>query len=68
MCNAIVEQAAKDYRWALRRLKHHPKDDRGRTVKWEVERFFRSDWYRLLTNVDANIIMKAIQKEVGVAA
>jgi hypothetical protein len=33
-------------------------------MKNEVERFFRSDWYRELTSVDGNILIKKLKSEV----
>ena len=42
LANAIVLQAVKDYRTALKRVARHPKDRDGLATKNECERFFRS--------------------------
>jgi hypothetical protein len=34
-------------------------------MKNEVERFFHSDWYRELTSVDGNVLIKKLQAEVS---
>ena len=65
LSNAIIIQAAKDYRKALKRLKEHPHDTDARGVKDECERFFRSYWYSQLTNVDGEILIKKLQAEVS---
>lgn len=57
LANAIVLMAVKDYRDALEELK------KAQDMKNEVERFFRSDWYRELTSVDGEILIKKLQEE-----
>lgn len=44
LINAIILQAVKDYRTAL--------DDENTSGIRECERFFRSDWFTFLTDVD----------------
>lgn len=55
LCNGIVLQAVKDYRTAL--SKH---DEEGAK---SMERFFRSPWYKHLTNVDGEYLIEKIRKE-----
>lgn len=64
LANAIVLQAAKDYRTALRRLNHDPYDYAARMKIKELERFFLSSWYAVLTNVDGELLMERLRKEV----
>ena len=64
LANAIVSQAAKDYRKALKRLKKHPSNETALYPKREVERFFRSDWYASLTMVDPEMLIKRLNEEV----
>ena len=64
LANAIVLQAVKDYREALSQLKRNPKYKDALTVKEECERFFRSGWYRLLTKVDGEMLIKKLREEV----
>lgn len=64
LANAIVLQAVKDYRDALRTLKKHPRRSGARSVKNDCERFFRSSWYQTLTSVDGEILMRKLNEEV----
>lgn len=43
LANAIVIQAAKDYRTALRKLKRNPRNHLAKGEAESIERFFRSD-------------------------
>ena len=65
LANAIVIQAAKDYRKALKILKRYPRYEPAKAVVAEVEEFFRSDWYRMLTSVDAEMLMRKIRREIN---
>lgn len=60
---AIIVQAAKDYRRALRSLKRDPKSRYGLGKKQEVERFFRSEWYKIMTDVEGEFLIQKIQEE-----
>lgn len=65
LANAIVEEAAKDYRSALKAL---ARDSDNAYIQDEVkslERFFRSRWYGILTNVDGEYLMERLRAEVG---
>ena len=65
LANAIVLQACKDYRSAyIRYLRRYGLPDRTDPQLAELERFFRSDWYKTLTSVDGEYLMKRIQDEV----
>ena len=67
LCNAIVAQAAEDYRDSLKELKRDP-DDRFALIRaGEIERFFKSEWCRKLTKVDPFYIRDRIRAEVGVS-
>lgn len=57
LANAIVVQAAKDYRKALRQLRRNPRYETARNEKNEVERFFHSEWFHYLTNVDPDYLL-----------
>ena len=63
LANAIVVMAAKDYRHALRIQRRNPDSQAARIKIDEIERFFRSDWYRLLTDVDGEILIKKLREE-----
>jgi len=64
LANSIILQAVKDYRGALKKLKKRPNYEPAKIMKNEVERFFRSDWYRELTSVDGSILIKKLRAEV----
>ena len=63
LANAIVTMAAKDYRSALRHLKRYPDSESAVSAKRELEAFFHSEWYSLLTTVDCNLILNRIREE-----
>lgn len=65
LANAIVIQAAKDYRKALKTLKRYPRYEPAKAMVAEVEEFFRSEWYRILTSVDAEMLMRKIRREIN---
>ena len=63
LANAVIVQAAKDYRTSLRRLRRKPKSRTALDEIADLEEFFRSDWYRILTNVDGELLMRLIKEE-----
>ena len=63
LANAIVIMAAKDYRHALRIQRRNPDSQAAKLKIDEIERFFRSDWYRLLTNVDGEMLINKLREE-----
>ena len=63
LANAIVAQAAKDYRMAIRRLRTHPGSQQAAVMKRECEQFFHSRWYGILTGVDPDYILNRIREE-----
>ncbi len=64
LANAIVLQAAKDYRKTLKTLRMHPKSRSAKADRDELERFFRSPWYASLTSVDGGTLIRKLQEEV----
>jgi hypothetical protein len=64
LANAIVEQAVRDYRAALKDLKENPHNREAQAEKDSILRFFRSQWYTCLTQVDAEYLIKRLDKEV----
>ena len=59
--NSIVLLAVKDYRVALKKLKKWPRNESAKIMKDEVERFFRSAWYRELTSLDGEFLISKLQ-------
>lgn len=62
LTNAIILQAVKDYRRALKGFSLNGKSSAA--VVADCERFFRSEWYSQLTNVDGEYLIINIRKEV----
>ena len=63
---AIVLQAVKDYRKALKTLKNRPDSRSALNTKQETEQFFRSGWYTSLTSINPRLVMDEIKREVGI--
>lgn len=71
---AIVEQACKDYEWALRYLNRldHPgltltlsqkeKVEKGRMFVDSCERFFRGAWFSRLVDLDGETLIETLRK------
>ena len=64
LANAIILQAVKYYRMALKSLKANPRNRTAMADKDEIERFFRSDWFSVLTSVDGEMLIRSLQMEV----
>ncbi len=64
LINAIVTQAAHDYIKALKQLKGNPRYWAALQKKKEIERFFLSDWYGMLTKVDPEYLLEQLRKTV----
>ena len=66
LANAIVEQAVKDYRTAQARVKANPESaDHAKVEVRQLERFFRSSWFEVLTDVDGRLVLSRLKKEVA---
>lgn len=69
--NAIVEQAVIDYRKARKHISMciTPEDlqncDREKATISEVEAFFTSTWFELLTDVDGRFLISRLRKEAA---
>ena len=66
LANAIVLQAVKDWRSAVKTLKKRPRYDPAKQMKEECERFFRSDWFEQLTGVDGSVILRKLKQEENI--
>lgn len=64
LANAIIVLAVKDYRTVLRRYMRYPNDRENRSERQSLERFFRSGWFGVLTDLDGEVLMASIQREV----
>ena len=66
LANAIVLQAVKDWRSAVRTLKKRPRYDPAKQMRDECERFFLSDWFEELTSVDGRVILRKLKQEENI--
>ena len=64
LANAIVEVAVKDYKTALKYHYAHPERNEYAAEVAELEKFFRSGWYGMLTNLDGEYLMAGIRRMV----
>ena len=64
LMNAVVLQAADDYRRALKTLKEDPDDRDAALMKEEVEQFFRSQWFTALAGIDGDWLIQKLTKEI----
>ena len=65
---AIVINAVNDYRKALRKLRKYPDNEAALSEKRELERFFRSNWCSMLSDIDGDVIINKIQQMEGKVA
>ena len=59
VAHGIILQAAEDYREALKT----PKRESSKNTIKECERFFRGEWYRVLTNLDGETLIRMLREE-----
>ena len=64
LANAIVELAVKDYKTALKYHYRHPNRKEYADDVSRLERFFRSGWYGMLTNLDGELLMNGVRRMV----
>lgn len=66
LANAIVLRAVDDYREAQRDLEVNPRYPLALRTVSDVERFFHSGWFSVLTSLDGVVLMQKLQKECNV--
>ncbi len=64
--NAVVLQAVKDYRDAVKKLSRGKKNTTAERTKSECERFFKSSHFNIFTNLDGNVLLSQLEKEAGI--
>lgn len=64
LANAIIVQAIKDYRNVLRAIHNFSKDASVLRECRRIEKFFRSEWFSVLTDVDPEYLIGKIKAEV----
>ncbi|MCI6652368.1 MAG: hypothetical protein MSH11_02950 [Ruminococcus sp.] len=63
LANAIILQAVKEYKLSLKALRRYPHDSSASYRKREVEQFFRSKWFKELTDADAEFIINGLKED-----
>lgn len=64
LANAIILQAASDYRRNLKKLRKNPQNRDVMNEVLQIEKFFRSPWYQALTTVDGEFLIQKLRKEI----
>ncbi len=62
--NAIVLQAVKDYKAAQRVLRKKPDSKPAKAMIRECDRFFRSSWYEMLTDIEPDCLLRNVKGKV----
>ena len=63
LANAIIQQAAKDYRSARTALGKDSENVAATAMRSETERFFRSAWFGQLTSIDGEWLLEKLEEE-----
>ena len=63
LANAVILQAVRDWRDACRINKSYPENFAEERKRKDIERFFRSDWFSVLTNLDGRLLLRKLQEE-----
>ena len=64
LANAIIVQAVKDFKPAYRRLKRHPNDKLAQDTVREITKFFCSDYFCALSDLDGPALLNRIMREM----
>ncbi len=62
--NAIILQAVKDYRAALKRVRKNPQNRMAIDEALTIEKFFRGPLFGVITNVDPEFLIGKLQEEI----
>ena len=65
LANAVVLQAVRDYRDAVKKLSRGKKNYAAESTKHECERFFKSQHFNTFTELDGRAILSLLEKEVA---
>ena len=63
LANAIVLQAAKDYRAARRKIRKKPDNREAQAEIASIRRFFLSQWFSELSEADGSYILRKLDGE-----
>ena len=63
LANAVVLQAVKDYRDAVKKLSRGKTNTAAEHMKNECERFFKSGHFNIFTELDGKVLLSQLEKE-----
>ena len=64
LANAIIVQAVIDYKAVYKVLQKNPNDRIAQDQARHIKRFFHSRWFRTLTSVDGEYLVRMIENEI----
>mgnify|MGYP006907969647 CR=1 FL=1 len=66
LANAIIIQAVKDFRKCIKVVKCNGRNKEQAIKEMrEIVGFIKSPWFRVLTNLDPQVLLKKLQEEVN---
>ena len=65
LADAIILQAAEDYRRLTRRLIAHPDELDKESEKRRIERFLCSPWFGVLSELDGRRLLRDLKADLG---
>ena len=65
LADAIILQAAEDYRRLTRRLITHPDELDKKSEKRRIERFLCSPWFGVLSELDGRRLLRDLKADLG---
>lgn len=63
LAHAIILQAVRDYRDVRKILKKYPKHELSLKMQEEIEEFFLSDWFTVLTKLEGKTLLEKLREE-----
>ena len=64
LAHAIILLAVRDYRKVLHTLSLYPHNRAAQYERGNIEQFFRSGWFGILTSLDPEILISKLKAEV----
>ena len=65
LANAVIVQAAKDYRLAQYRNMKRPEQENTLREIRSLETFFRSKWFAVLSTLDGKRLLRDLREQMG---
>ena len=64
LANAIIVSAVEDYKRVTVHIKRNPGNKSAIAEKKRLEKFFHSEWYEMLTDLDASYLLRKVQEVI----